>query len=261
MGYKKGYIPWNKGINLSPSYKLKLSIAHKGQKAWNKGIKGIQKSHRKGISNIEEYGTEKANEIKEKISKIVKQSINRRKPLISKTLKEKYVNGELISHFCNEEFKIKNKKFLQIFNRLPKIRKRKSKTLMGHLVSSKTIKKISLANKGKSLSQQEKEHLRNMRINQIQKIMKERGYKTVLQLGKYETVILDNLEKCFNYKILRQYRIAGFFIDGYCPALKLAIEVDEKFHKQQIQKDVARQNIIEERLNCHFLRIPIGEVV
>lgn len=37
---------------------------------WNKGVKGVLKSHRKNISMIEEYGEEKASEIKAHISKV-----------------------------------------------------------------------------------------------------------------------------------------------------------------------------------------------
>ena len=77
------------------------------------------------------------------------------------------------------------------------------------------------------------------------------------RIGKNETYILDNLEECFGYTILRQYKIAGYFIDGYCPALRLAIEIDESRHNEpeQLQKDIYREEQIKNELGCSFLRI------
>jgi ribosomal protein L34E len=40
----------------------------KGKAPWNKGLKGSQKSHRKGLTMEEEYGISKANELKRRIS-------------------------------------------------------------------------------------------------------------------------------------------------------------------------------------------------
>lgn len=51
--FKKGCIPWNKGLTLSKEGKKKLSMAHKGQIAWNKGLKvgkGSSTSFRKGFT-------------------------------------------------------------------------------------------------------------------------------------------------------------------------------------------------------------------
>ena len=78
-------------------------------------------------------------------------------------------------------------------------------------------------------------------------------------VGKYELNILNNLEKCLTYTILRQHRVAGYFLDGYCLALNLAIEIDEKFHKNKtkILKDKLREQEIKQKLNCQFLRIPV----
>jgi len=76
------------------------------------------------------------------------------------------------------------------------------------------------------------------------------------QIGKYETQILNNLEKCFNYTIKRQYKVDGYFIDGYCASLNLAIEIDEKHHINNYHKDKIREENIKKELNCTFLRIP-----
>src|SRR3990167_8351852 len=47
------------------------------------------------------------------------------------------------------------------------------------------------------------------------------------RVGHNEREILDRLEKELGYRVLRQYKICGYYLDGYIPELKLAIEVDE----------------------------------
>lgn len=76
-------------------------------------------------------------------------------------------------------------------------------------------------------------------------------------IGKNEKQVLDNLEKDLKFKILRQYFIEGYFLDGYVPELNLAIEVDEGHHfSNNVLKeyDKLRQSEIERSLNCNFLR-------
>lgn len=53
MSFKIGNEPWNKGITFSEEYRKKLSIAHLGQKAWNKGL------HYKSIPCSEEKKNKK----------------------------------------------------------------------------------------------------------------------------------------------------------------------------------------------------------
>ncbi len=73
------------------------------------------------------------------------------------------------------------------------------------------------------------------------------------RIGNNEKQILDILEQEINYKILRQYKCEGYFIDGYIPELNLAIEVDER--PKNKERDIERENIIKNKLNCKFLRI------
>jgi len=77
-------------------------------------------------------------------------------------------------------------------------------------------------------------------------------------IGRYERKTLDILEECFEYKIERQKRIAGYFVDGYCSVLNLVIEIDESHHRDQIMKDKIREENIKKELNCQFLRIAVG---
>jgi len=73
------------------------------------------------------------------------------------------------------------------------------------------------------------------------------------RVGKNEKIILDKLEGELNHKIVRQFKVCGYFLDGYISELKLAVEVDEK--PKDRDKDVERENIIKKELDCNFLRI------
>jgi very-short-patch-repair endonuclease len=106
---------------------------------------------------------------------------------------------------------------------------------------------------GKHHSPETKRKLRKSTIKYIEK-MKLNGMPLTPRIGKTEQQILDALEKEFGYKIERQFRIAGYFLDGYIPELRIAIEVDEPGHDEE--KDQTRQKEIENLLNCDFLRFP-----
>jgi very-short-patch-repair endonuclease len=79
-----------------------------------------------------------------------------------------------------------------------------------------------------------------------------------IKIGKMESKILNETETILNYKILRQYSVKGFSVDGYIPELNLVIEIDEKHHYingKLRDKDINRQKVIEKELKCIFLRI------
>lgn len=73
------------------------------------------------------------------------------------------------------------------------------------------------------------------------------------RIGRNEKSILDAIEAEIEVKILRQYECLGYFIDGYIPEMKIAIEVDEK--PKTSQKDIERESILTEELGCRFIRI------
>lgn len=140
---------------------------------------------------------------------------------------------------------------------------------IGHKVSKETREKISEKNKGniawnkdkigiQRVSHKTREKLRNSRIRYIE-YSKNNGFPISPTVGKYEKLMLDKLEYYFGYKILRQHRVVGYFLDGYCPILNLTIEVDEERHNQikQIKKDKYRETQIKKELACSFLRIPL----
>ena len=73
------------------------------------------------------------------------------------------------------------------------------------------------------------------------------------RVGHNEKQILDKLEQEIKYKILRQYKVEGYFVDGYIPELNLVIEVDER--PKISVRDIEREKIIKKKLECKFLRI------
>ena len=82
------------------------------------------------------------------------------------------------------------------------------------------------------------------------------------KIGKNETHKLNKWENIIGYKILRQYPVVGYFLDGYCKELNIAFEVDESYHYDidgnLKEKDIIRQQNIENELNCEFIRINDG---
>ncbi len=62
-------------------------------------------------------------------------------------------------------------------------------------------------------------------------------------------------------KFRRQFSVSPYVVDFYCPALKLAIEIDGDSHFQTgaQEKDKARQDFIES-FGVHFLRFRNVEI-
>ena len=55
-----------------------------------------------------------------------------------------------------------------------------------------------------------------------------------------------------------EHQVLWFFVDYYEPDLNLVIEYDEAHHKYQAASDKIRQEKIEKKLNCQFIRISSG---
>ena len=73
------------------------------------------------------------------------------------------------------------------------------------------------------------------------------------RIGKNEKEILNELEQRLGYKIIRQFKCEGYFIDGYITETNLAIEIDER--PKNTEKDLRREKIIKAQLGCELLRI------
>jgi hypothetical protein len=203
---------------------------------------------REGKSYLELFGSlEKVNEIKEKIRKFKGKG----KWHHSEETKQK-ISKILTGRKLSKEHRI-NIGLVQIG------RKNNPRT-------EETKRKIGLANKGrkpsitarlgKHHSEEVKRILSEKTIEHIRKF----GFQVKPIVGKYETHILDTIEEFINYKILRQKQVGRFSIDGYCPALNLAIEIDEVGHFRNglyRESDVKREQKIKEALHCQFFRIKV----
>lgn len=129
----------------------------------------------------------------------------------------------------------------------------------GSIHTKETKRKISKNRKGKCMnninrvghtpSDKTKKKLRLAAIKYIEETC---GGITPM-IGHNEKELLDELQEEYGYKIIRQYRVEGYFLDGYIEELKLAIEVDEK--PKTTERDKRRQKEIENKLKCKFLRI------
>ena len=120
----------------------------------------------------------------------------------------------------------------------------------------KGVMKISKSKIGKARSQKTREILSKATIRYLEN-QKKKDLKIHPVIGALESQILNKLENIWGYKIIRQYKIKRYFIDGYCPEMNLAIEVDEKFHRNKQEQDAIRQQRIEEMIGCKFLRVAI----
>jgi hypothetical protein len=79
--------------------------------------------------------------------------------------------------------------------------------------------------------------------------------------GGYEKIILDNIEKELNIKLIRQFKVnvgrRNFYVDGYDILNNVAYEIDESYHKYGKYKifDCIREKKIKDILKCQFIRI------
>ena len=215
-----------------------------GRKTWNKGLKKetdkrikSTSSTRKGKSWEKIYGEKKAKEMRKNQSENMLGSVSSRK---DKTFENFYGEDQAIE-----------------------MKKKMSQANSGDKNSMFGLKADKHPKFGFKHTSEMKKKARHTAIKRIAK-QKIKGRPLMPNIGKYEELILNLLEENFNYTILRQHRIAGYFLDGYCPALNLAIEVDELSHFNGVQlreKDIIRQEEIENELGCKFLRIDLRGAV
>ncbi len=80
---------------------------------------------------------------------------------------------------------------------------------------------------------------------------------------KAEEVLWSKLRRrqMLGYKFRRQYSVAAYGVDFYCPTARLAIEIDgdSHFQKGSAARDDTRQTAIES-FGIHFLRFRNVEV-
>ena len=117
-------------------------------------------------------------------------------------------------------------------------------------VKGKNNPHFGISNFGQKRTEEQK---RKMRISAIKHIEKFRG-PLKANVGKHEKELLDQQEINNNCKIQRQYHIKelGYCVDGYDKKNNIIYEVYEKKHLGQLEKDLKRQQQIQNYLNCDF---------
>ena len=80
-----------------------------------------------------------------------------------------------------------------------------------------------------------------------------------VSLGSRERDCLATIEQVLNIKLLRQYAVGNYRIDGYDQLTKTAYEIDEDQHLSlnHSQADDERQTYIQTHLGCKFVRVYI----
>jgi len=114
------------------------------------------------------------------------------------------------------------------------IRKRKSITV------SKWYKEVGVSEETRKIH----------RINRQKQILKNGGGP---QIGRHEIQLLDEFELSNNIKLIRQYPIVGYYVDGYCEELNIVVEIDER--PKINERDKRREKEIIKELKCKLIRV------
>lgn len=232
MTFKKGQTSFNKGKKVTEETRRKLRESHLGQIPWNKDMRGLpphSKEHKRKVSEkLKGRKLSEENRRNLSINRIGMKFTDEHKRNISLGKKGNIPWNKNLSWSKEVKEKISNSK------------------------RGKKYPKEEYPNggwRGKHLSEETKLKLRLAMIKYIREVCGELNP----MIGHNEKQILDKLENELNYKILRQYEVEGYFLDGYIPEINLAIEVDEK--PKNKEKDIEREKTIRNKLGCEFMRI------
>lgn len=257
----------NFGKKLTKEHKHKLSIAHKGNTHTEESKRKISEGN---------LGKRRTEETKRKLRNriITKETRNKlRKVMIGKHPTKETIRKLSESHKGQIPWMKGKKHTSEAINKMRESHLNMSEETrqkigdaskgntfwLGKKHTPKSKNKMSKAQQGKKSTKETKQKMRESKLKYIQ-YQKNSGYPPIPAIGKNEIQILDNLEKQLGYKIKRQYRVIGYFLDGYCEELNLAIEIDEKHHARQKEKDIIRENNIKNELNCEFVRLDVARV-
>lgn len=193
-------------------------------------------------------------------------------------------------HFQSQETKAKikasNIKFWSEHKELAKERGRKTgNTERGRKLPPEWVEKVASKLRGKKRGPYSEEWRRNLSLSHIGKsnvalIGKPHSFERRLKeresqikrierqifnggpispcVGNFEKQILDRLEQTQNIKLIRQHKVIGYFIDGYCEETNTVYEVDEPYHYYTgslSKRDLVREEDIKKVLGCSFVRI------
>ena len=230
-------------------------VFKKGQTAWNKGLTKDSDNRMKKLSKSLKlfYDTNNGLIKKKQQSILMKKIIGQTQKNINGKHTNKTKEKMKINHWTKNGNWTKNqikekignhkkgKTYEEIYGEEEAIRlKNEKKTYMiGRRMGNKNPSKHSTVRK-------------KMRESAIKYIEKQHG-KIMPRKGTNETKILNEIEEKNNVKIMRQYEILGYFIDGYCKETNTVYEIDEK--PKTKERDIRREKEIIHKLNCKFIRI------
>lgn len=94
----------------------------------------------------------------------------------------------------------------------------------------------------------------------VQDILMQKYEYKHMALGSREHGALCTIEQLNSIKLIRQYKVGNYRIDGYCKETNTAYEIDEEQHYTLTNrvKDAERQKYIEDKLGCTFVRINVS---
>lgn len=74
-----------------------------------------------------------------------------------------------------------------------------------------------------------------------------------------ESAALATIEQILGVRLVKQFKVLNYRIDGYDEENKIAYEIDEIHHKTTVNyaKDMRRQKKIEQELGCSFVRVKV----
>jgi len=205
----------------------------------NRGKYIRTEEHRKLMSSVQKINQ---NMPETKHKKICSLKISQNRPEVKEKI-SKRSKGKTYEEMYGEDKATEIKQKLQISHAKQKFSKKHREKI-----------KIGLAKRYEK--PEEREKLRTAAIRRLEKQLKQ-NLPFSPSVGYRETEILDCIEECIGTGIIRQFKVAGYFLDGYSPELNLAFEVDEEYHKtpEMQVRDSERQSEIENRIGCSFIRL------
>jgi len=179
------------------------------------------------------------------------------------TYSTKYVKkrAENINAKCKSCAKMgeNNNNYGKIFS--TEYRKNMSNVRTGMKLSDEHKKNISKSRTGKKWSKEIIQKIsRSKRIARIEEIESKFGqiipnYNSTaipIILQKARELGISDLQHAENGG---EFRVCGYFVDGYSPSKNVVIEYYEPFHKKQVERDKRRKQEIIEELDCKFIEI------
>ncbi|AUR86883.1 protein of unknown function DUF559 [Vibrio phage 1.090.B._10N.286.48.F1] len=87
--------------------------------------------------------------------------------------------------------------------------------------------------------------------------MKESSKNFIRPYKVREEAALSTIEQVLSISLIREYKVGRYRVDGYHKETNTVYEIDEEHHKRQKKEDMNRQEYIESKIGCKFVRIEV----